>query len=171
MKVVISGSFRKHLQGILKLKKELEERGIEVIKPNRIKMINNIDNPNFVKFKGEENIHPYILEMEYFDAIRECDAHIIYNEDSYMGDSALYEFGASMAKGENTKVYFIERPNPNKMIEQKGDIDEAEKQDIREFCKLLEDMERHRVLGIGLDQLYKDFNIKKQSIDRDEEER
>ena len=33
LKVVISGSFRKHLQGILKLKKELEERGIEVIKP------------------------------------------------------------------------------------------------------------------------------------------
>ena len=50
-------------------------------------------------------------------------------------------------------------------------IDEAEKQDIREFCKLLEDMERHRVLGIDLDQLCKDFNIKKQSIDRDEEER
>ena len=64
MKVVISGSFRKHLQGILKLKRELEERGIEVIKPNKIKMINNIDNPDFVKFEGEENIHPYILEMD-----------------------------------------------------------------------------------------------------------
>ena len=64
MKVVISGSFRKHLQGILKLKRKLEERGIEVIKPNRIKTINNIDNPDFVKFEGEENIHPYILEMD-----------------------------------------------------------------------------------------------------------
>ena len=61
MKVVISGSFRKHLQGILKLKRELEERGIEVIKPNRIKTINNIDNPDFVKFEGEANIHPYVL--------------------------------------------------------------------------------------------------------------
>ncbi len=109
--------------------------------------------------------------MEYFDAIGECDAHIIYNEGSYTGNSALYEFEASMAKGENTKVYFIERPNPNKMIEQKGDIDEAEKQDIREFCELLDDMEKHGVLRIGIEQLYKDFNIKKQSIDRDEEER
>lgn len=171
MKAVISGSFRKHLQGILKLKRELEERGIEVIKPNRIKTINNTDNPDFVRFEGEENIHPYILEMEYFDAIRECDVHIIYNKDSYLGQSATYELGASMAKGENTKVYFIERPNPNKMIEQKGDIDEAEKQDIREFCELLEDMEKHGVLGIGIDQLYKDFNIKEQSIDRCEEER
>ena len=84
MKVVISGSFRKHLQGILKLKTELEKRGIEVIKPNKIKAINNIEDPNFVRFEGEENIHPYILEMEYFDAIGECDAHIIYNKDSYM---------------------------------------------------------------------------------------
>lgn len=47
MKVVISGSFRKHLQGILKLKRELEELGIEVIKPNRVKKINNKDNPDF----------------------------------------------------------------------------------------------------------------------------
>ena len=171
MKVVISGSFRKHLQGILKLKKELEDKGIEVIKPNRVKTIQNIANPDFVKFEGEENIHPYILEREYFDAIEECDAHIIYNQDSYLGQSVTYKLGGSMGKGEKTKVYFIERPNPNKMIEQKGDIDEGEKQDIREFCELLEDMEKQGVLGIGIDQLYKDFNIKKQRIDRDEEER
>ena len=166
MKVVISGSFRKHLQGILKLKKELEERGIEVIKPNRVKTIKNIDDPDFVKFEGEENVHPYMLEREYFNAIEECDAHIIYNQDSYLGQSATYELGASMAKGEKTKVYFIEKPNPNKMIEQKGDIDEGEKKDIIEFCELLEDMEKHGVLGIGIDQLYKDFNIERQTIDK-----
>ena len=171
MKVVISGSFRKHLQGILKLKKELEDRGIEVIKPNRVKTIKNIANPDFVKFEGEENIHPWILEREYFDAIEECDAHIIYNKDSYLGMSATIELGASMAKGENTKVYLLERPNQDKMIAQKGNIDEGEKQDIREFCELLKDMEIHGVLGIGIDQLYKDFNIEKQTIDKDEEER
>lgn len=171
MKVVISGSFRKHLQGILKLKEELEKRGIEVIKPNRVKTINNIDNPDFIKFEGEENIHPYMLEREYFDAIGECDAHIIYNQDSYLGNSALYELGASMAKGENTKVYLLESLNQDKMITQKEDINDAEKQDIREFCELLEDMEKHGVLGIGIDQLYKDFNIQKQTIDKDEAER
>lgn len=160
MKVVISGSFRKHLQGILKLKKELEERGIEVIKPNRVKTIKNIDNPDFVKFEGEENIHPCMLESEYIDAIIKCDAHIIYNKDSYLGQSANYELGVSMTKGKDTKVYFIERPDPNKMIAQKGEIDEGEKQDIIEFCELLEDMERHGVLKIGIDQLYKDFVTK-----------
>jgi len=171
MKVVISGSFRKHLQGILKLKEELEKRGIEVIKPDRVKTIKNIDNPDFVKFEGEENMHPYVLEREYFKAIEECDAHIIYNEGSYFGNSATYELGASMTKGEDTKVYLWERPNQDKIIAQKGTIDEGEKQDIREFCELLEDMEKHGVLGIGIEQLYKDFHIEGQTIEKEEEER
>lgn len=171
MKVVISGSFRKHLQGILNLKRELEERGIEVIKPNRIKTINNMDNPDFVKFEGEENIHPYMLEMEYFDAISKCDAHIIYNKNSYIGQSAAYEIGASMTKKEKTKIYLLERQNPDKMIAQKGNIDEGEKQDIREFCELLKGMEKYGILGIGIEQLYKDFNIENQTIDKDDEER
>ena len=60
MKVVISGSFRKHLQGILKLKTELEKRGIEVIKPNKIKTINNIEASNFVGLKDKKIfIHIY----------------------------------------------------------------------------------------------------------------
>ena len=171
MKVVISGSFRKHLRGILKLKKELEERGIEVIKPNRVKTINSINNPDFVRFEGEENIHPYMLEREYFDAIVKCDAHIIYNENSYLGQSATYELGASMTKGEKTKIYLLERMNADKMIAQKGNIEEGEKQDIREFCELLNDMEKHGVLGMGIDQLYKDFNIERQAIDKDDNER
>ena len=97
--------------------------------------------------------------------------NIIYNKDSYLGESALYELGASMAKGENTKVYLLEKPNKDKMIAQKGYNDEGEKQDVVEFCELLEDMEKHGVLGIGIDQLYKDFNIEKKTIDKDEEER
>ena len=74
-------------------------------------------------------------------------------------------------QGENTKVYLLERPNQDKMIAQKENIDEGEKQDIREFCELLKDMERHGVLGIGIDQLYKDFNIERQTIDKGDEER
>ena len=65
----------------------------------------------------------------------------------------------------------MERPDPYKMIAQKGDIDEGEKQDIKEFCELLKDMERHRVISIGIERLYKDFNIENQTIDKDEEER
>lgn len=43
MKVVISGSFRKHLQGILDLKNELEKRGITVLKPDKIQTVDNPD--------------------------------------------------------------------------------------------------------------------------------
>ena len=72
---------------------------------------------------------------------------------------------------EKTKIYLLERMNADKMIAQKGNIDEGEKQDIREFCELLNDMEKHGVLGIGIDQLYKDFNIERQAIDKDDNER
>ena len=159
MRVVISGSFRKHLQGIVKLKAELEKRGIEVIKPNRVKKINNSENPNFVKFEGEELIHPVQLEREYLQAIQDCDAHIIYNQDSYIGMKAAMEFGASFAKGKRARVYLYERPDLEKMLAQKPEVDEYEKQDLIEFYELMEDMIKQRLLKVGINQLYKDYNI------------
>ena len=54
MKVVISGSFRKHLQDIIDLKTELEKKGITVLKPDKIKKVDNIDRPEFVKFEGRK---------------------------------------------------------------------------------------------------------------------
>ena len=84
MKVVISGSFRKHLQGILGLKKELEKLGIEVLKPNRVKTINNTDNPDFVRFECEENIHPFIL-MLYKNV-----THILYITKILISDKVHY---------------------------------------------------------------------------------
>lgn len=50
LKVVISGSFRKHMEEIIKLKQQLERDGIEVIKPNNIDIIENPENPEFIKF-------------------------------------------------------------------------------------------------------------------------
>lgn len=159
MKVVISGSFRKHLQGIIKLKEELEDRGIEVIKPNRVKKINNLENPNFVKFEGEELMNPIQLEFEYIQAIKKCDAHIIYNKDSYIGRKSALEFGASICSGKQARVYLFERPNLEKMLAHKLGADEGEKQDLIEFYELLEDMIQQGILKVGIDKLYKDFSI------------
>ena len=162
MKVVISGSFRKHLEGILQLKKELENNGIQVIKPDKIKTIENRDNKEFVKFEGEKEKSQWELEASYLKAIEECDAHIIYNQDSYMGMSATMELGYRLAtevlKGK--KVYLLERPSEEKWIEQLGNIDETEKQDIRNWCFLLRDMEREGILGVGKDCIYRAFGIK-----------
>lgn len=69
MKVVISGSFRKYMEGIIKLKQQLERDGIEVVKPNNIDVIENPDNPEFIKFNGEENMSEYELQQQYYRAI------------------------------------------------------------------------------------------------------
>jgi len=156
MKVVISGSFRKHLNGILQLKQELEKNGIQVLKPDKIHTIENKTNPEFIKFEGEENTSEWSLEFDYLMAIRECDAHIIYNKDSYLGITTCYEFGFNTKQG---KTYFLERPNASKLIDAKENIDEREKLDIRDFCSLLNDMEEKGIIKIGIDTLYKDFNI------------
>lgn len=80
VQVVISGSFRKHLNEIIQLKKKLEQDGIEVIKPDNVDVIDNYENPDFIKFKGEEHISENDLQMQYFFGIDYCDAHIIYNK-------------------------------------------------------------------------------------------
>ena len=162
MKVVISGSFRRHLQGILNLKDELEKRGITVLKPDKIQTVENPDRPDFVKFEGEEVIPPLVLEMQYLKAIRECDAHIIYNEDSYFGNRALRELGYS--KGCKNKKYFLEMPNLDKMIASKTEKEEIKQQEIRDFCEyLLKGIEEGK-FRVGIDQLYKDFNIEEPKI-------
>ena len=162
MKVVISGSFRRHLQGILNLKDELEKRGITVLKPDKIQTLENPDRPDFVKFEGEEVIPPLVLEMQYLKAIRECDAHIIYNKDSYLGNRALRELGYS--KGCKNKKYFLEMPDLDKMIACKNEKEEMKQQEIRDFCEyLLKGIEEGK-FRVGIDQLYKDFNIEEPKI-------
>jgi len=165
LKVVISGSFRKHLQGILDLKKEFDKRGITILKPDKIKTIDNSDRPDFVKFEGEESIPPLVLKMDYLKAIKECDAHIIYNKDSYWGNSATTELGISEAY--KKKIYFIEMPNFEKMISSKGVTDECEKEDIKYFYKYLLGGIEVGVFRVGIEQLYKDFNIEEPTIDEE----
>jgi hypothetical protein len=99
MKVVISGSFRKHLDDIMLLKEKLESDGIEVLKPVNADTINNVDNPEFVKFKGEERKTEEQLQEEYDIDISHSDAHIIFDKDGYIGSSALREL--CMGAGNN----------------------------------------------------------------------
>lgn len=100
MECVISGSFRKHLKEIMQLKEELEQDGIEVTKPVNVDIIDNFNNPEFIKFIGEETKTEEQLQEEYDIAISDSDAHIIFNKDGYIGSSALREL--CMGAGNNT---------------------------------------------------------------------
>lgn len=164
MKVVISGSFRKHLSGIIQLKLQLEDDGIEVLKPNNIDVIDNPNNPEFIKFKGEENISEFDLQMQYFNEIFHCDAHIIYNKDGYIGSSALHElfYGAgsnSLANINNkqfTQVYLLE-PLNYEQIKTSYNINPND--DFEKIYRMIKALIKKGNVKIGIDTMYEDFNI------------
>ena len=165
LKVVISGSFRKHLEGILKLKNELERKGIIVLKPDKINKIDNPERPEFVKFEGEESISPLDLEKQYIKAINECDAHIIYNKDSYLGDTASAEL--TYSKVVNKRIYLLEMPDSEKMISKNNISEEDKKQEIEEFYKYLQYAIKKGNIKVGIEQLYKDFHIGEHTVDEE----
>lgn len=105
--VVLSGSFRKHLDHILELKKQLEAKGINVLSP-RFKHPKN-PHDEFVVFDGEEGLSPLELERYHLDKIEKCDALIVCAPDGYVGASAMLEIGYAQALGK--RIIFSEKPS------------------------------------------------------------
>lgn len=104
--VTLSGSFRKHLDYILKIKKELEARGVKVLSPRFVEPKN--PGEEFVVFSGEENLSPLELERYHLNSIVDSDALIICDPEGYVGASALLEIGFAQALGK--RIVFIEKP-------------------------------------------------------------
>lgn len=104
--VVISGSFRKHLEYILKVRKQLAENGTEVLSPRFTEPKN--PGEEFVVFSGEEGMSPLELERHHLRSIEECDALIVCDPDGYVGASALIEIGYAQALGK--RIIFVEKP-------------------------------------------------------------
>lgn len=104
--VVLSGSFRKHLDYILEVKQALAKRGVEVLSPR----FEEPKNPGeeFVVFSGEEGMSPLELERYHLDMIENSDALIVCAKDGYVGASALIEIGYAQAIGK--RIIFTEKP-------------------------------------------------------------
>ena len=104
--VVLSGSFRKHLEYILSIKKMLNEKGFEVLSPR----FNEPKNPGeeFVVFEGEEGESPLDSERHRLESIVNADALIVCSKEGYVGASALIEIG--FAQANNIPVIFTEKP-------------------------------------------------------------
>lgn len=104
--VTLSGSFRKHLDYILKIRKELVDNGVEVLSPRFTEPKN--PGEEFVVFSGEEGMLPLELERHHLDAIDQSDAVIICDPEGYVGASALIEIGYAQAIGK--RIIFAEKP-------------------------------------------------------------
>ena len=104
--VTISGSFRKHLDYILKVRKQLVEKGVEVLSPRFTEPKNPEE--EFVVFGGEEGLTPLQLERHHLDSIAKSDALIVCDTDGYVGASALIEIGYAHCLGK--RIIFVEKP-------------------------------------------------------------
>ena len=104
--VTISGSFRKHLDYILKIKKKLEKCGAEVLSPRFTEPKN--PGEKFVVFAREEGLSPLELERHHLDSISKSDALIVCDPKGYVGASALLDIGLANAIGK--RVIFVEKP-------------------------------------------------------------
>lgn len=104
--VTISGSFRKHLEYILKIKERLEARGTKVLSPRFTEPKN--PGERFVVFTGEEGLGPLELERHHLNSISGSDALIVCDPEGYVGTSALLEIGFANAIGK--RIIFIEKP-------------------------------------------------------------
>jgi len=104
--VVLSGSFRKHLDYILKVKKQLSSRNIKVLSPR----FEEPKNPGeeFVIFDGEEGLSPLELERYHLNMIEACDALVVCAAGGYVGASSLIEIGHAQALGK--RIIFTEQP-------------------------------------------------------------
>jgi exopolyphosphatase/pppGpp-phosphohydrolase len=104
--VTISGSFRKHLDYILKVRKQLVEKGVEVLSPRFTEPKN--PGEEFVIFGGEEGLTPLQLERHHLDSIAKSDALIVCDPEGYVGASALIEIGYAHCLGK--RIIFVEKP-------------------------------------------------------------
>ena len=97
LSVVISGSFRKHLEGINAVGKAFAAAGIEVLSPK----ISNVINPGheFAILESDDTHDPKTLEQRHLDAITKCDALYVFDPEGYLGLSATLEVGWALALG------------------------------------------------------------------------
>ncbi len=105
-KITISGSFRKHLDYIVKVRNNLVKNNVEVLSPR----FTDPKNPGeeFVVFQGEEGLAPLELERHHLDSIDQSDALIVCSPEGYVGASALIEIGYANKLGK--RIIFTEKP-------------------------------------------------------------
>lgn len=105
-KVVVCGSFNKHLARIQDLICKLNKNGICVLSPKCTKVVGDED--GFILFEEDvvENHNTWSVEELHLKAIDECDFVIACNFDNYIGVSTTFELDYAYRK--NKKIVFVE---------------------------------------------------------------
>ena len=97
LSVVISGSFRRHFDGISEAVKTFESLGVSVLSPRASKVVD--PGEEFAILETDNTSDPKTLEQRHLDAITNADALYLYDPDGYIGDSSKMELGWTIALG------------------------------------------------------------------------
>lgn len=105
-KVVICGSFNKHLSHIADLMSLLKKKGIHVLSPLSTEVA-SVEG-DFVLFKNDvvENHNTWAVEELHLKALEKSDFVIACNFDNYIGVSTTFELEHAYRKGK--KIVFIQ---------------------------------------------------------------
>lgn len=97
LQTVISGSYRKHLNQIVKLKQALEKHHVAVLSPSGDLAIN--PDEEFIILDSDPVSHPKLLQDSIFAKIRRSTFLIVANVGGYLGRAAVLEIGYALAIG------------------------------------------------------------------------
>ena len=105
-KVVLCGSFNKHLSQIAALMTLLKKRGIQILSPSSTE-VTDVEG-DFVVFKNDvvENHNTWAVEELHLKAIDKSDFVIACNFENYIGVSTTFELEHAYRKGK--KIVFIQ---------------------------------------------------------------
>jgi len=95
--VVLSGSFRRDVEGLRLIHQELQDLGCVVLSPRHVQPATELD--GFVFMKGEEGETPTRIELRHLDAIEKAAFMWLHAPEGYVGLSASLEVGFAHAQG------------------------------------------------------------------------
>ena len=98
-RVVLCGSYNKHLPQIAELASKLRRRGIEVLSPRDTRLVGSHD--GFVLFEGDKLVNQctWSIEAVHLRAVEQSDIVIICNFDDYIGTKTALEIGYTYRAG------------------------------------------------------------------------
>ena len=111
MRIAVAGS-TSFSRDMIRLKKELEERGHSVILPKFTEEYARMGSPEEMHMKAAENKAKNDLNLikGYFEEIRQCDALLVFNRtrnriENYIGGNAFLEMGFAYVFGKRIFLF------------------------------------------------------------------
>jgi NTP pyrophosphatase (non-canonical NTP hydrolase) len=95
--VVLSGSFRRDVEGLRRIHEELRDHGCHILSPKQVAP--SIELNGFVFMEGEETQTPESIELHHLEAIQNSTFVWLHAPDGYVGLSAALEVGFAHAQG------------------------------------------------------------------------